>query len=611
MSTSEDFIQEIKDRVRLSELISERVELKLAGRRHTGLCPFHREKTPSFSVNDEEGFYHCFGCGVHGDALSFVMETRNFTFPEALQYLANRVGLEVPQRKHGARRKDSSKESLRRQVLHQVSLAYQSYLESHPEAQLARRYLEARGIAQTVQERFHIGLAPSEQGFLWDVLSKGALKDSNEDIERILFEVGLLKRGQEGSHYLSFKDRLVFPIARSDGATLGFGGRVYREGDSRPKYLNSPETLLYKKSRALYGVFQALPRVRKTRQVYVVEGYLDVVSMAQVGLEQVIATCGTALTDEHVNILKRVSDRVTLLFDGDEAGRKAAAQSLPKFLGSGLDVSAVLLPDGEDPDSLSQKMDEVQLLKFLQSKEEPLMKIYFDWQLREGSGSGARGRVAKHFIQQLSAVNNPVEKELHLVQAAECLGVSVEALGQLEPSLRISGEFRRARKRSSSPSSVTPKREVSLINEFIKHLVTAVMVDPSLARNILDSDSFQSVSKLPEEVVRLLEEFGDKNPSPLTLASPESEEHLAELLIRHGFDSSALIQHAKDLLRIGGSEPIRLVAEAGAIVERSSLRSAVQKLKQGETKAHTESELLEIAQRKLLKRRDMEEITDT
>lgn len=336
----QNFIDDLVARADVVEVIGRRIQLKKAGREYKACCPFHDEKTPSFTVSPNKGFYHCFGCGAHGTAIGFLMDFDHMTFVEAIESLAGSMGVDVP-------RSESDKPARRYDelfsLLSQVEKRWQQGLRDNP---AAVDYLKNRGIDGATAQRFGIGVAANDWSAVLDHFGK-----SDEAIDRLL-ATGLVIRKDNGRHYDRFRDRLMFPIRDSRGRCIGFGGRVM--GDGEPKYLNSPETVLFHKGRELYGLWEARQALRNIDRLVVVEGYMDVVALARHGIDFSVATLGTATTDEHLNRLFRLSENVAFCFDGDRAGKKAAWRALETALPhirDGRQVRFVFLPDDHDPDS--------------------------------------------------------------------------------------------------------------------------------------------------------------------------------------------------------------------------------------------------------------------
>ncbi len=341
----QSFIDELIARTDIVELIGGRVQLKKAGREWKAPCPFHNEKTPSFWVSPDKQFYHCFGCGAHGTALGFLMEHDKLPFPDAVDELASRLGLEVPREDGGAPRARPGEDLYG--LLAQVTQFYRDCLR---ESARAKEYLEGRGITAESCVKFAVGYAPDA----WDAVLRRF--GGNAERERALLDAGLVieRSGKnESGYYDRFRDRVMFPIRDARGRPIAFGGRILDAGE--PKYLNSPETPLFHKGRELYGLYEARQALRKVERLMVVEGYVDVVRLAQSGIAYSVATLGTATTPEHLNRLFRVTSELVFCFDGDPAGRNAAWRALENALEharDGRQLRFLFLPEGHDPDTL-------------------------------------------------------------------------------------------------------------------------------------------------------------------------------------------------------------------------------------------------------------------
>ncbi|MGB0748487.1 MAG: DNA primase [Magnetospiraceae bacterium] len=342
-----NFLDELKARVTVSDIVGRRVKLVRKGREFSGLCPFHKEKTPSFTVNDEKGFYHCFGCGEHGTALDFVMATEGLGFREAVERLAATAGMEVPQDTPEERARSKKRQSLQ-EVMETAASWYARQLYD-PQGAAALAYLRDRGLSEATIARFRLGFAPAGRNALKLAMEKAGVTEDQ------LVAAGLAIRPDDASRapYDRFRGRVMFPITDRTGKVIAFGGRVLDGGE--PKYLNSPETELFHKGNVLYGLGQARSAIAKAGSVIVVEGYMDVIALAQAGIEHAVAPLGTALTDDQIAELWRLAPNPVLCFDGDAAGQRAAARAADRALPSlkpGRGLRFAILPPGEDPDSL-------------------------------------------------------------------------------------------------------------------------------------------------------------------------------------------------------------------------------------------------------------------
>ena len=345
MTLSPAWLDELRARTLLSALIGKSTKLQRAGREWKACCPFHNEKTPSFTINDDKGFYHCFGCGAHGDAIRWMTDQRGLPFMDAVKELAQAAGMEVPAQDPRAREKAE-----RASTLHEVMAQAEAWFVEQlgrAEGAHARAYLQKRGISEALARQFRIGFAPDTRTGL-----RSALKEAGDDK---LVECGLLIRPEEGGRepYDRFRGRLMIPIRDARGRTIAFGGRILGEGE--PKYLNSPETVLFDKGRTLFNLDKAAAASRKADRVIVVEGYMDVIALAGAGIEEAVAPLGTALTEHQLERLWRTAETPILCFDGDKAGQKAAiraAQRALPMIAPGRTLRFALLPGGQDPDDL-------------------------------------------------------------------------------------------------------------------------------------------------------------------------------------------------------------------------------------------------------------------
>lgn len=346
----ETFIDELLTRVDIVDIIQSRIELKRAGTNFAARCPFHSEKSPSFTVSPSKQFYHCFGCGAHGNALKFLTEYDGLHFVDAIELLANRVGLVVP--KESEENPDKTKKHAEiYATLETASRFYHKELLQGSAREKAIQYLKNRGITKETVLDFNLGYALSS----WDALFKALGKDKNS--HELLLAAGLIINKEKASYFDRFRDRIMFPIRNRRGQVTGFGGRILQEGN--PKYLNSPETKVFSKSHELYGLYEARLKLKKLQTLVIVEGYLDVLTLSQFGVKNVVATLGTAFTEKHLEILFREVQELVFCFDGDKAGREAARRVLMiclPWMQEGRRIRFMLLPEQEDPDSFMRKM---------------------------------------------------------------------------------------------------------------------------------------------------------------------------------------------------------------------------------------------------------------
>ena len=403
----QSFIDDLLNRSDIVEVVSSRVQLKKSGKNYTACCPFHQEKTPSFSVSPDKQFYYCFGCGAGGNALGFIMDHDNLEFPQAVEELAKRAGMEVPREEGGPGRKPRQPvDSPLYPLLEAAAEYYRQALKGHPARKAAVEYLKGRGLSGVIARDFGLGFAPPG----WDNLMKHLGGDGLQ--QRAMIDAGLLIENTEtGRSYDRFRDRVMFPIRDSRGRVIAFGGRVL--GDDKPKYLNSPETPVFHKGQELYGLYEARKANRDLDEIMVVEGYMDVIALAQQGLRNAVATLGTATSDEHLKRLFRIVPSVLFCFDGDGAGRKAAWRALEAALPNlqdGRRARFLFLPEGEDPDSLVRREGTDAFLARIQQQAQPLADYFFQQLSEEADPRSLEGKahlatLAAPLIEKIPGAN--------------------------------------------------------------------------------------------------------------------------------------------------------------------------------------------------------------
>ena len=414
---SDDKLEEVRTRADIVEVIGAHVRLKRAGRNFVGLCPFHDEKTPSFSVNAERGFFHCFGCGAGGTVFNFVMRTEGLSFPEAIESLARRYSVTLPER--GAEAGPGAGERDGALRANQIAADFFVHvLWKTPDGAAAREYLSARGVAAETARTFMLGFAPERPANLARALEKRGLLAA-------AVRLGLVKQDGAGTRDM-FRGRLMFPIRDGQGRVLAFGGRVL---DQRlPKYINSPESPLYSKSRNVYGLYEARAAIASTDRAIVVEGYLDAIAIWQAGFKETVASLGTALTVDQLRLLGRLTRNVLACFDGDAAGRKASLRALEIFLAAGLLGRGIFIPPGFDPDTFIKERG-AQAFAELIASADLLVDYFLAEQAAAARGSlEARARAAAAVAEVLKAVHNAFEFDLLARKAADALGVGEEVL---------------------------------------------------------------------------------------------------------------------------------------------------------------------------------------
>ena len=387
-----EFIDDIIARTDIIELVDSRVRLKKAGRNHQACCPFHDEKSPSFTVSQDKQFYHCFGCGAHGNVISFLMEFDRLEFPEAIEELAQYHSIDVPREKGGAPPPSAEQKQQKEsdyELMEKVAKYFAQQLRVHPNKVKVINYLKNRGLSGEIVKAFDIGYAPAE----WDSVLKTF--GISPRYQGQLLDLKLITENDNRRRFDFFRDRIMFPIRDKRGRVIGFGGRVLDDGG--PKYLNSPETRIFHKGHELYGFYQAKQAHRNLNRVMIVEGYMDVVALGQFGIDYAVASLGTATTPEHIQMLFRATSEVVCCYDGDRAGREAAWRALENalpYLKDGVEMKFLFLPDGEDPDTLVRKIGKEIFEENLKKDAVPLSKFFFDNLLQRHHVSSNEGKAA-------------------------------------------------------------------------------------------------------------------------------------------------------------------------------------------------------------------------
>ncbi len=408
----------VKERADLVEIVREHVDLKRSGFRYLGACPFHQEKTPSFTVHPDQQFYHCFGCKASGDVFSFMMEYHHMTFPDALKALAQRYQVELPEKRHSAREQEEQK---RRQQMHALNQKaaehYRACLLQGHGAQKARAYLQRRGIPAQLQQTYQLGYAPAKETAGWNFLGSTLSAEEKE----LALDIGLVVSREPGKSYDRFRDRIMFPITDVRGRICGFGGRIL--GDGEPKYLNSPESPIYNKSRLLFGLYQQRDSIRRQRRAVLVEGNFDLLALVAGGLDFVVAPLGTALTREQLRQLKPLSDDVVLLFDGDSAGLKAAERAVALFLAEQISGRVAVLPGEHDPDSFIREFGP-QRLRDLIEHSSPLPEFVVErFALRHGQTLDGKFKIIEELRPLMAAASSPLQREAMARHFGEALKI--------------------------------------------------------------------------------------------------------------------------------------------------------------------------------------------
>ncbi len=505
----ESFIQELLARVDIIDVVERYVPLKKAGANFSACCPFHSEKTPSFTVSASKQFYHCFGCGAHGSAISFVMQYTGLGFIDAVEDLAGHLGLQVPQEASIHRAEDSARKAPLTELMARATKFYRDQLKQSPKA---IDYLKGRGLSGEIAARFGLGYAPDD----WQGLQQ--VFPDYED--QALVECGLIIVNEQGRRYDRFRDRIMFPILDQRGNVIGFGGRVIGEGE--PKYLNSPETPIFEKGRELYGLSQARKSIHDADTVIVVEGYMDVVGLAQLGVENVVASLGTATTGMHVQKLLKQASRVVFCFDRDSAGDRAARRAMEnslEFLVDGKSVEILQMPGDQDPDEFIRENGREEFQKLVgratHLSEFLLREVRRDISLATAEGRAALVQQAKPLLQKIAAQTLRLQLTKEIAKLTELSPSEVEKRCDLKP-------LARGRAAYVSQSRVTKSREHKLL---------------------------QIVLQKPEWVMRI----------PLVLLSVEQEETVALNAIANLIEHGSVVGGAGQMLESFRGQPCETI----------------------------------------------------
>lgn len=478
-------IEQILATADIVEVIGEFVSLKKRGANYWGLCPFHNEKTPSFSVSRSKGIYKCFGCGRGGNVVNFIMEHEHYTYPEALKYLAGKYNIEIEEH---IPTEEEKKEQQEAESLFAISAFAEKYFmqnlfDNLEGMSVGLGYFKERGYIQETLKKYHLGYCPQKgDSFAETALKKGYKKDLLIKSGLVLESAGRLKD--------RFVGRVIFPIYSLSGRVLGFGGRTLRKDKKTAKYVNSPESAIYHKSQVLYGLHQARKSISTIDRCYLVEGYTDVLSLVQNGIENVVASSGTALTPQQIRLIKRFTKNVTVLYDGDEAGIKASLRGIDLILEEGLSVRVVMLPEGEDPDSMAKKLGPTELEHFLKDAEEDFISFKTRLLKKEAQKDPiGRVRLVREVVQSIAAIPDNLTRTVYLKESASIL--------QMEENILYSELNKIRRKKAEQNYRVLKSRE--------ENVLQSLPSQPQTESISLDNIEFQE-----RALVRLLLLYGDK-----------------------------------------------------------------------------------------------------
>ena len=431
MKIPQETLDRIQESIDIVDVVGDFVSLKKKGQNYTACCPFHNEKTPSFNVNPAKGIYKCFGCGKAGDAIQFIMDMEGLGFQETLKYLAKKYNIEIKEEEQSSEEllQQNERESLLI-VLNYAKNYYHNTLLNHEDGRsIGLSYFRERGFSEKTIDKFELGYSLDE----WDSLLKDALKGNYQ--QAVLEKAGLIVKRENANdsnavrYYDRFRGRVIFPIHNVTGKVIAFGARILKTEKNQPKYLNSPETEVYHKSKILYGIYQAKQAIRQEDNCLLVEGYTDVISLFQAGVENVVASSGTSLTEEQIRLIKRYTSNITVLYDGDAAGIKASIRGIDMILQEGLDVSVVSFPDGEDPDSYVRKIGGTEFAAYLKTTRRDFIAFKTELFLKEAQNDPIKkAGVVREIVVSIAKISDRIKREIFIKQCSVSLGISEETL---------------------------------------------------------------------------------------------------------------------------------------------------------------------------------------
>ncbi|MFP4524931.1 MAG: DNA primase [Bacteroidales bacterium] len=479
-------VERIVEAAEITDVVEDFVNLKKRGANYLGLCPFHNEKTPSFTVSPSKGIFKCFGCGKGGNAINFIMEHEHLSYPEALRYLAKKYNIEIKEKELSA--EEVEERNLRDSLLIVTKFANQYFrekLHKHEEGKaVGMSYLRERGIRDDMIEKFELGYSLES----WDDLTKEAQKNGYKI--QYLEKCGLTISKQE-RQYDRFRNRIMFPIHSLSGNVIGFGGRILKQNEKSAKYVNSPESEIYHKSRILYGLYQAKKAVAQKDKCYLVEGYTDVIALHQAGIENVVASSGTSLTEEQIRLIKRFTPNITIIYDGDTAGLKASLRGIDLILEQGMNVKILMLPEGEDPDSFSKKYNTSDFQKYISENEEDFITFKTKLLSKEAENDPVnKANLISDIVRSISMIPEGITRSVYIKNCSGLMDIDENILYDETNKIRA----RRARQKHQHQKAADEKERKN--NQALTSL-------PSFIEEVY--------SEIQEkEIVRLLLNYGER-----------------------------------------------------------------------------------------------------
>lgn len=450
-----DSIEKIRQAARVEEVVGDFVTLKRRGSNLIGRCPFHDEKTPSFTVNPARGIFKCFGCGKAGDSIKFVMEHEHFSYPEALKFIARKYNIEIEEREVTPEEKQAENERESLFAVNEFARNYfrQTLHETEEGQVIGLSYYKERGFSADTIQKFQLGYSPeSYDAFLKAAEEKGYKTE-------YLIKLGLIKENDKGNRYDAYRGRVIFPIHNISGRVIGFGGRVLKKTETAPKYINSPQNEIYDKSKTLYGIYFAKESIIKNDVCYLVEGYTDVISLYQSGIKNVVASSGTSLTPDQIKQIRRFTDNVTILYDGDTAGIKASFRGIDMFLEQGINVRVLLFPDGEDPDSFARKTPVDELQQYLNDNTRDFISFKTDVLIKEaGKDPVKRAEIVRDAVTSIALIPDPIKRSV-FVRECSVLFEMEEAMLMAELNKILRSKKRKNQSEEDNAAEIVKHKE--------------------------------------------------------------------------------------------------------------------------------------------------------
>ncbi len=480
-----DTIQTIIETARVEEVVGEFVHLRKRGVNYIGLCPFHNEKTPSFTVSPAKGIYKCFGCGKAGNSVNFVMEHEHYSYPEALKFLAKKYNIEIEEEEQTPEQIQQLNEKESLYAVNEFARKFftEQLINTEEGKSIGLTYYKERDFTEKTIEEFQLGYSPDR----WDAFTKDA-KENGYQAE-FLIKTGLTIN-KEGKHYDRFRARIIFPIHNLSGRVIGFGGRILKKDDKKPKYVNSPESDIYNKSKALYGIYFAKSEIIKKDNCFLVEGYTDVISLYQTGIKNVVASSGTSLTTDQIRLIKRYTSNITILYDGDAAGLKASFRGIDMILEQGMNVKVVLFPEGEDPDSYARSHRTAEVEDYIVSQAKDFIRFKTSVLLEETQNDPVKkAGLIKEIVQTISLIPDGITRSLYVKECSSLLEMAEQTLMN-ELNKRLREKFKK--KSQFSP----PEMEQENLQEF--HAEKQIEID-------INDTEYQE-----RDIVRILLNYGQQ-----------------------------------------------------------------------------------------------------